>query len=128
MNVPKKPYINKTKLIKLKNKLGIIIYLRKLILFVLTKTNFNKLFTTLSNWSLFKYLKKWVKGSVIEFKKIKLIINEPKKINNLTFFNKTLSKTPKVPKATNKICNSIIFGWLFGCFKISIKRSLYVII
>ena len=49
MNVPKKPYINKTKLIKLKNKLGIIIYLRKLILFVLTKTNFNKLFTTLSN-------------------------------------------------------------------------------
>lgn len=57
-----------------------------------------------------------------------LIIKEPKEINNLTFFNSTLSRIPKEPKATNKICNSIILGLLFDCFKISTRRSLYVII
>ena len=67
-------------------------------------------------------------GSSQQLSPIVLITNEPKEINNLTFFNSTLSNTPKVPKATNKICNSIILGLLLGCFKISTNLSLYVII
>lgn len=90
------------------------------------KEYFNKFPTTLATCFAFKYLKKVTTKDNFSLSNKPFIIPFVYEINCLTYFKSKESKNPKLPKATKKICTSIIFGLLLGCFKISTNLSLCV--